>query len=89
MTANRFHLSGEVTFGVPLGQLAGVTPISVPGGTPHIIASFVGAHPSQCARLELDAKSAVELARRLPESLAALGDADCSGIFTDVQRGES
>ena len=66
---NHIHLNGDVLVGASFGALSSVTPI-VLGGNGH--------HPHVAVRfryglcLELDAATAIELARRLPESVAQL-----------------
>lgn len=74
MNGNRFHHSGHIVIGAPLGPICAVTPVAVPGHTPHVVVNFIGG-----GRLELDPEAATELARRIPESLASL-PADCSGF---------
>jgi hypothetical protein len=72
---NHFHLSGAVLFGTAMGDVCGVTPVAIPGGTPHVVIYMRGG-----ARIELTSAAAAELARRLPEALASLPDVpDCGG----------
>jgi len=81
MPNSRFHLSGSVTFGTPLGTICSVTAVSVPGCLPSIVTHFTDG-----GRLELSAATAAELARRLPEAIAALRkQPDCSGAWVDVE----
>lgn len=74
MMGSRIRLSGPITFSAPVGPLAAVTSVSIPGSPPHVIATF-----QQGLRLELDVANVIELVRRLPESLASLKDVDCGG----------
>lgn len=81
MIGSRVHLSGDITFSAPLGALCAVTPVAVPGHTPHIVASFLGG-----ARMEWDAETAAELTKRLPEAIASLARVvDCSAIVADIK----
>lgn len=66
---NHLHLSGPTVVGADFGELLSVTPIILGGHghSPHIAARF---RYGLC--IELDAATAIELARRLPESVAKL-----------------
>jgi hypothetical protein len=66
---NHLHISADPTVGYSFGNLLSVTPIVLGGDFhhPHIAVRF---RYGLC--LELDAADAIELARRLPESVAML-----------------
>jgi leucyl aminopeptidase (aminopeptidase T) len=65
------------------GGLSFVTPLSHVNGNghgEHVKLSFVNGFV-----VELSAATAAELARRIPEALAALSDPDCSGACADLE----
>lgn len=76
MNGSRIWLSGPITFSAPIGPVCSVTSVALAGSPAHIVLSFNGG-----LRVELDSMTAVELARRLPESLAKLPEVpDCAGF---------
>lgn len=82
---NNFHLNGDVSVGASFGVLYSVTPICLPGEGhhPHVKVRF-----SYGLSICLDAYTATELARRLPESLKQLPlIPDCHDAILD-QDGE-
>jgi hypothetical protein len=74
---NHLHLSGDVVVGAYFGQVTSVIPIHLPGSShPHVKASFTNG-----VSLDLSQATAIELTRRLQESLATMPTPlpDCSG----------